>query len=109
MSKQKPKKHVFVCAQSRPADHPKGSCDGHGCQEILNEFQQEFVTRNLWEEFSLASTSCLGTCGFGPSVLVYPDSVMYGKVTKSDVKTIIEQHLLDDKPVADLQVPADAW
>nr|VFK54586.1 MAG: (2Fe-2S) ferredoxin [Candidatus Kentron sp. TUN]VFK57626.1 MAG: (2Fe-2S) ferredoxin [Candidatus Kentron sp. TUN] len=109
MSKKRPKKHVFVCTQSRPADHPKGSCAEHGCQEILTEFQQEFQARNLWEEFSLASTSCLGTCQLGPSVLVYPDSVMYGKVTKSDVKTIVEQHLLKNKPVAELQVPSDVW
>nr|VFJ67971.1 MAG: (2Fe-2S) ferredoxin [Candidatus Kentron sp. FW] len=105
----KPKKHVFICSQSRPADHPKGSCADHGCQEVMAEFQQEFQARNLWQEFSLAGTSCLGTCFFGPSVLVYPDSVMYGKVKKSDVKTIIDQHLLEDTPVADLQVPADVW
>jgi len=105
----KPKKHVFICAQSRPADHPKGSCDGNGCQAVLSAFHQEFQARNLWGEFSLASTSCLGACSVGPAVLVYPDSILYGKVTASDVKTIIEQHLLNDQPVAELQTPPDVW
>nr|VFK17787.1 MAG: (2Fe-2S) ferredoxin [Candidatus Kentron sp. LPFa]VFK31769.1 MAG: (2Fe-2S) ferredoxin [Candidatus Kentron sp. LPFa] len=109
MSKQRPKKHVFICVQSRPADHPKGSCGARGGEEILLEFQKEFQARNLWEGFSLANASCLGACEFGPTVLVYPESVMYGKVTKSDVKTIIEQHLLEDKPVTELQVPSDVW
>nr|VFK78776.1 MAG: (2Fe-2S) ferredoxin [Candidatus Kentron sp. SD] len=109
MSKQRPKKHVFICSQSRPADHPKGSCANRGCEEVLMQFQQEFQTRNLWENFSLASTSCLGACQFGPTVLVYPDGVMYGKVTGPDVKTIIEQHLLGDKPVTELRVPSDVW
>nr|VFK00654.1 MAG: (2Fe-2S) ferredoxin [Candidatus Kentron sp. LFY] len=109
MSKQRPKKHVFICTQSRPSNHPKGSCADRGCKEVLAEFQQEFVARDLWAEFSLASTSCLGACESGPAVLVYPESVMYGKVTKSDVKTIIEQHLLEDKPVTDLQAPSDVW
>nr|VFJ67975.1 MAG: (2Fe-2S) ferredoxin [Candidatus Kentron sp. FW] len=116
----KPKKHVFICAQSRPTDDPKGSCVDKGCQEVLTEFQQEFQARELWGKFAVATSSCLGTCYvaessglgpcyFGPSVLVYPDNVMYGKVKKSDVKTIIEQHLLEDTPVTDLQVPADVW
>jgi len=45
----------------------------------------------------------------GPSVLVYPEGVMYGKVKKDDVLTIIEQHLLGGEPVADLMVPAEIW
>lgn len=34
---------------------------------------------------------------------------MYGKVTKDDVKTIIDQHLLGGAPVEALQVPAEVW
>jgi (2Fe-2S) ferredoxin len=45
----------------------------------------------------------------GPSVLVYPEGVMYGKLKKEDVKTIIEQYLLGDEPVASLMVPAEVW
>ncbi len=44
-----------------------------------------------------------------PSVLVYPEGVMYGAVGKDDVTAIIEEHLLGDKPVERLQVPADVW
>jgi (2Fe-2S) ferredoxin len=34
---------------------------------------------------------------------------MYGKVTKEDVPVIIEEHLLGDKPVERLKVPAIVW
>jgi (2Fe-2S) ferredoxin len=51
----------------------------------------------------------MGPCGVGPSVLVYPEGVLYGKVQKSDVKTIVEQHLIGGKPVTELQVPKDIW
>ena len=34
---------------------------------------------------------------------------MYGRVTKDDVKTIIDEHLLGGQPVAKLQVPAEVW
>jgi (2Fe-2S) ferredoxin len=45
----------------------------------------------------------------GPSVLVYPEGVMYGNLKKEDVKTIIEQHLLGGEPVSSLMVPAEIW
>jgi len=43
---------------------------------------------------ALTGCGCLGTCSSGPSVLVYPEGVMYGGVGKDDVATIIEEHLL---------------
>ena len=51
----------------------------------------------------------MGPCMIGPSVLVYPEGIMYGKLKKEDVKTIIEQHLLGGEPVASLIVPAEIW
>ena len=59
--------------------------------------------------FAVTGSGCLGPCGTGPSVLVYPEGVMYGGVAKDDVAVIIEQHLLGDKPVERLAVPAEIW
>ncbi|MGZ8238695.1 MAG: (2Fe-2S) ferredoxin domain-containing protein, partial [Methylobacter sp.] len=103
----RPEKHVFVCTQNRPQGHPRGSCASSGCAEVMNEFMNEIQTRNLFEKIALTNTGCMGPCMMGPSVLVYPEGVMYGKVQKEDVKTIIEQHLLGGEPVADLIVPAE--
>ncbi|MCP4043112.1 MAG: (2Fe-2S) ferredoxin domain-containing protein [Gammaproteobacteria bacterium] len=105
----KPEKHVFVCIQSRPPGHPKGSCADHGCQKVLDEFQQQFEQRELWGKMLLTKASCMGTCEYGPSVLVYPESVMYGKVTQKDVTAIVEEHLLGGTPVDRLRVPEEAW
>ncbi len=105
----KPEKHVFVCTQSRPQGHPRGSCSSSGCAEVMNEFMNEIQAQNLFEKIALTNTGCLGPCMMGPSVLVYPEGVMYGKVTKEDVKAIIQQHLLEGKPVEKLQVPAEVW
>ena len=105
----RPEKHVFVCTQNRPQGHPRGSCTHSGAAEVINEFMNEIQARNLFEKIGLTNTGCLGPCNLGPSVLVYPDGVMYGNVNKADVKTIIEQHLLGDQPVTDLQLPAGVW
>jgi len=75
----------------------------------MNEFMNEIQSRNLFEKIALTNTGCMGPCGMGPSVLVYPEGVMYGRLKKADVLTIIEQHLLGGTPVAELMVPAEVW
>ncbi len=105
----KPVKHVFVCTQSRPPGHPRGSCGATGSVAVFQEFMQQFEKRGLWGRYALTSSGCIGTCGDGPSVLVYPEGVMYGAVSKDDVSAIIEQHLLGDQPVERLKVSAAVW
>ena len=105
----RPQKHVFVCTQARPPGHPRGSCSTSGCAEVMNEFMNEIQRRNLFDTIGLTNTGCMGPCALGPSVLVYPEGVMYGSVKKTDVKTIIEQHLLGSNPVEALLVPPEVW
>jgi (2Fe-2S) ferredoxin len=75
----------------------------------MNEFMNEIQSRNLFEKIALTNTGCMGPCMMGPSVLVYPEGIMYGKVKPTDVKTIIDQHLLGGEPVANLVAPAEVW
>jgi len=105
----KPLKHVFVCTQSRAEDHPRGSCAAKGSAAVLQEFMMQFEKRQFWGRYAVSSSGCLGTCGTGPSVLVYPEGVMYGGVKPEDVNAIIEEHLLGGKPVERLKVPAEVW
>ncbi len=105
----RPEKHIFVCTHSRPDDDPKGSCQQRGSGPVVEAFANELGERELWGKLKLSTSSCMGICEHGPSVLVYPDGVMYGKVTADDVGKIIDQHLLNGQPVEELRVPADVW
>ncbi|MEN9757525.1 MAG: hypothetical protein RL755_1712 [Pseudomonadota bacterium] len=92
----KPKGHVFVCTTEREeGTHPCGSCAGRGGIDVLNEFIFEINERNLFDEIVISGMDCAGPCSLGPNILVYPGGVMYSQVQKSDVKKIIESHLLD--------------
>ena len=105
----KPEKHVFVCTQHRPDDHPKGCCAASGGNELADAFAQEFESRSLWGRFKLNTTSCMGVCEESPSVLVYPEGTMYGKVKTEDVVRIIETHLIRNEPIDELKVSAHLW
>ena len=106
----KPKKHVLVCVQGRPDGHPRSSCQEKGCGAVWQTFSDEFTARNLWASgFQLTNTGCLGPCHDGPTVLVYPEGVMYLGVSVDDVKEIIDEHLIADRPVERLRAPAEVW
>ena len=105
----KPEKHVFVCTQQRPNGHPRSSCAEKSCAAVMEEFLWQVQQKELLEKIQVTATGCMGPCSEGPTVLVYPEGVMYGGVNKADVSIIIDEHLLGDKPVASLLMTADFW
>lgn len=105
----RPQKHVFVCSQMRPPGHPRGSCGANGGAQVLQEFQRQFEAQGLWGKLAVTGCGCVGSCGPGASVLVYPEGVMYGGVSKEDVAEIIASHLLQGQPLERLKAPAEAW
>jgi (2Fe-2S) ferredoxin len=105
----KPTRHVFVCAQTRPPGHPRGSCGQLGCAAVLQTFAQRFERDQLFGRFALASTSCLGACDLGPTVLVYPDGILYARIQPADVDEIVSEHLEKGTPIQRLLAPAAVW
>lgn len=105
----KPQKHVFVCVQNRPPGHPRPSCGQKNCAEVAEAFYMQLQDRQIFDKVQVTTSSCLGPCTEGPSVLVYPEGVMYGGVTKDDVTEIFDQHLLQDQPVERLLMPKEIW
>lgn len=100
----KPKHHVFVCLNSRPEGHPRGSCQSSGSSPVREAFVTELEKRGLFEEILVTGATCMGPCDKGPVVVVYPEGVWYGKVTPQDVGEIFEKHLLGGAPVERLRL-----
>lgn len=105
----KPVRHVFICSQNRPAGHPRGSCAQNGCAEVVDEFMKQWMQRQCFAEVMVTPSGCIGPCSEGPNVLVYPEGVMYSKVTKEDVSEIFDGHLLGGTVVERLKTSADKW
>lgn len=94
----KPEKYVFVCTNSRPPGHPRGSCMEKASVDVLTEFREQQGEKGLLH-FKVVATGCLEPCLAGPTVYVAPDDVWYGGVTVDDVAVIIDEHLVGGRPV----------
>jgi (2Fe-2S) ferredoxin len=89
--------------------HPRGSCGEKKAGEVFEEFLGQLQQREAFAKVQVTATGCMGPCSEGPTVLVYPEGVMYGSVTKEDVNEIFEEHLLGDKPVERLFMSKEFW
>lgn len=105
----KPPRHVFVCSQQRPPQHPRGSCAAKGSTQVLQAFWAELQKRQAYETAAITYSGCLGPCENGTNVLVYPEGVLYSGVTADDVKEIFDQHLEKGEPVERLRADAAVW
>jgi (2Fe-2S) ferredoxin len=96
------KKHVFICANQKP--EPKKCCGEANGTALIQAFQAALKERGLQTDIRAQRAGCLDTCAFGPSIVVYPEGVYYGKVQLEDVEEIVESHLVNDQPVERLKL-----
>jgi (2Fe-2S) ferredoxin len=98
-------KHVFICTNQRPPDHARGCCDPSGAESLHRAFKKAIAERGLKGRMRANRSGCLDQCEHGPTVVVYPDAVWYGRVTEADVTEIVEAHLVGGQPVERLRLP----
>ena len=95
-------RHVFVCTGK--------SCSAVDSAAVMDAFQRELKARGMQygkvskgcsPEGTVVLTECgsVGFCAIGAAVMVYPDGVWYAQVRAKDVPEIIEEHLINGRPV----------
>jgi len=88
----------------RPEGHPRGSCGSLGAGSVFESMIGEVEKRDLMGQVQVTGTFCMGPCDQGPTVVVYPEGVWYGRVKATDVGEIFEKHLAQGQPVKRLQI-----
>ena len=82
-------------------------CEGTGCMssksdEIRKKFELLIKEKGLEDKINVSFTGCHGFCAQGPLVFMKPEGTLYCKVKIENVETIVESHLIDNKPVEEL-------
>jgi (2Fe-2S) ferredoxin len=99
--------HIFICTNNRPPENPRGCCDPDGKGELQLAFKKELASRGLNDRVRANKAGCLEQCEHGPSVVVYPGAVWYGRVSIADVAEIVESHIVNGQPVERLTLPPE--
>lgn len=97
-------KHLFICVNQRAAGATRRSCgEAHGL-ELVDAFKKKLKELNLPIKLRAQRAGCLDICDYGPTIAVYPDGVFYVGVEVSDVDEIINEHIINNRPVERLRL-----
>jgi len=97
-------RHIFICGNQRPHDHPRGCCDRSATGDLHRAFKVSLAQTSARATVRANKSGCLDQCEHGPTVVVYPDAVWYGHVTPEDVDEIVHSHIIGGQPVERLQI-----
>ena len=83
-----------------------GTCGiASGAKIILDKFITLLNEKGISENAIIRQTGCMGHCENEPTVeVIVPDmpKVVYGNVKESTVEKIVNEHIINKKPVEDL-------
>jgi (2Fe-2S) ferredoxin len=97
------KKHIFICTNQR-TDSSRKSCGEECGMALVKAFKKSLKDNNLKDDMRAQRAGCLDACDFGPSIVVYPEGIYYGGVQLSDVDEIVNEHLVNNRPVKRLMI-----
>jgi NADH-quinone oxidoreductase subunit F/NAD(P)H dehydrogenase (quinone)/NADP-reducing hydrogenase subunit HndC len=79
-------------------------CAGTGCVAskslaVKRALEEELVKQGLQDEVLVVGTGCNGFCAAGPVMVVYPEGIFYQRLKAEDMPQLVEEHLLQGRPV----------
>ncbi len=95
--------HLFVCTQEPPDDRPH--CRSAGSAAVMRELREQLAAQGLTDSVQLVGCGCLGLCGRGPNLVVFPEGTWYSGLQEGDVAELVASHLRGGVPVARLLAP----
>lgn len=88
-------RHVFVCEGKR--------CARAGSDDVREALKESVARAGLKKRVRVNRAGCLGQCGHGPMVVVYPEGVWYAGVDAAGGRAIGDGHLIAGRVVSALR------
>jgi len=96
--------HVFFCVNQREGDQP--CCAAKGAPAMRDYAKARIKELGLQGkgQIRINQAGCMDRCAQGPVIVVYPEGTWYRYSTKADIDAIIDEHLLQGRPVERLKI-----
>ncbi|MBM4002424.1 MAG: (2Fe-2S) ferredoxin domain-containing protein [Planctomycetes bacterium] len=95
---------MFICCNRREPGHRRGCCNPDGSDALRNAFKAQLKQRGLNAQVRANYSGCLDQCEMGPTLVIYPQGIWYGRVTLADVPRIIEETVVNGRVIAELLI-----
>ena len=79
--------HVFVCTNDRGGERP--SCADQNSALVRSQLKEEIAKRGLKQQVRVSQCGCMGLCGKGSNVMIYPQKIWFAKTFPEDVGQIM--------------------
>ena len=97
-------RHVFFCINQR--ENGEACCNDHNAQAMRDYAKERIKALNMSGKgkIRINNAGCLDRCSEGPVIVIYPDDIWYTYVDQEDIDEIIDEHLINGRPVDRLKI-----
>ena len=75
------KKHLFICTNQREQGE---CCSQKGSEELVTKIKMRLREADLWNDYKVTKSGCLGPCAKGISAVIYPDNLLVTEISLDD-------------------------
>ncbi len=95
---------MFVCVNQKAPG--KSCCANTGGELYFDYLKAQLLAHDLHgpNKIRVSKSACLGRCGEGPCLVIYPEAIWYTYASFADIDEIIQRYLINGEIVSHLLI-----